>query len=549
MRLSTIARWPARTTDARGDASRAVAVGAVAAALALWLLIVIRQVADGSFYSDDWAIQWEWHHYGFSEALSRQFDILGSKPLLGILLIGSYEVLGTDPARHQLLVALLTLACAIGFYFVLRGIRFAPREAVPITLLALLFPWASSVRLWPTGGLNDFAVILLFAGFLIALRGLRVEGLRGILIHVGATACYVASILTYEVTTGVALFAWVAYAWLGGWRVALPRMAVDIPAVTAVAIFTAETTIKPIYGVADQLGQVPDVAGDGAKLIAGTLLPVTVPAEIPAGLTAIVIAAAIAILVLGATRSRRREGGPGTSDGVRWLSVAGCALAALALCWAVFVPQVFYTPTFRGIEDRVNTLALYPAAVLVWAVLRAAGSLLPRHSYLFAAVCAVCVAIGFGIQDIRQQNQWLRSSDLQPKVLAAVERAHPPDGAVVLVFDYPAETARGVPVLNTNYDLRPAARLATGSEIDTYPVFAGSTIRCSPRGIALDYLATPLYERISVTEEGTAKLQPYSDVVFVDVGTGRHELIGSRSQCARALATYRPGPWLDRSGS
>ena len=549
MRRSTIARWRAPTTDARGDAIRAVAVGAVAAALALWLLIVIRQVADGGFYSDDWAIQWEWHHYGFSEALSRQFDILGSKPLLGVLLIGSYEVLGTDPVRHQLLVALLTLACAIGFYFVLSGLRFAPKEAVPITLLALLFPWASSIRLWATGGLNNFAVLLLFAGFLIALRGLRIEGRRGILVHVAATACYVASILTYEVTTGVALFAWIAYVWLGGWRKALPRMALDIPAVVAVAIFTAETTIKPIYGVADQLGQVPDVAGDGAKLIAGTLLPVTVPAEISAGLTTIVLAAATAVLVLAATRSRRRQGGTATSDGAHWLAVAGCALAALALCWAVFVPQVFYTPTFRGIEDRVNTLALYPAAVLVWAVLRAAGSLRPRHGYLLAAAGAACIGIGFGIQDVRQQDQWLRSSDLQPKVLAAVERANPPDGAVVLVFDYPAETARGVPVLNTNYDLKPAARLETGSDIDTYPVFAGSTIRCSPRGIALDYLATPLYERISVTKGGTAKLQPYSNVVFVDVGADRHQLIRSPQQCAEALATYKPGPWLDQSGS
>ena len=522
---------------------RAIAGAAVAAALGIWLVLAIRQVVDGGFYSDDWALQWEWHHYGFSEAVSRQFDFLGSKPLLGILLIGSYQVLGTDPARHQLLIALLTLACVVGFYFVLCGLRFSARDAIPITLLALLFPWASSVRLWATGGLNNFAVILLFLGFLIALRGLRVEGPRGILIHVAATACYVASILTYEVTTGVALFAWTAYAWLGGWRKALPRMALDVPAVVAVAIFTANTTIKPIYGLADQLGQVPDVAGGGAKLIAGTLLPVTIPAEISAGVTAVVLAAAIAILVLAATRRRRREGGSGTSDGLRWLAVAGCALAALALCWAVFVPQVFYTPTFRGIEDRVNTLALYPAAVLVWAVMRAAGSLLPRHGYRLAVVGAACVAIGFAIQDVRQQNHWLRSAELQPEVLAAVERAHPHDGAVVLVFDYPAETARGVPVFDTNYDLKPAARLVTGREIDTYPVFSGSTVRCSPKGIAIDYLATPLYERISVTEEGTAKLQPYGNVVFVDAGTGRNELIRSREQCARALVDYPPGPW------
>lgn len=525
---------------------RAVAVAAVAAALALWLVIVIRQIGHAGFYSDDWAIQWEWHNFGFSEAVSRQFDILGSKPLLGILLIGSYQLLGTDPARHHLVVALLTLGCTTGFYLVIRGLGLPVRDAVPVALLALLFPWASSVRLWPTGGLNNVAILLLFAGLLIALRGLRVEGRRGILIHVAATACYVASILTYEVTTGVALFAWIAYVWLRGWRVALPRMALDIPAVAAAAIYTGENTNKHVTSLAEQLRHVPDIAAQGAKLIAGAFLPVRVPAEIPVVVTVIVAAVALGLLAVAATRSPRREAGDGERVGIRWPAVAAAALGALALCWAVYVPQAFYTPTFRGIEDRVNILALYPAAVLVWAVLRAAGSLLPRNGYLFAAAGAIAVAIGYGIQDVSQQNHWLRSADLQPKVLAAVERTHPRDGQVVLVFGFPAETARGVPVFDTNYDLKPAARLVTSRTIDTYPVFAGSTVRCSPKGIAVDYLATPLYKRISLTEEGTAKLQPYGNVVFVDVGTGRHELIRSRAQCGRALATYPPGPFEDR---
>jgi hypothetical protein len=409
----------------------------------------------------------------------------------------------------------------------------------------LLFPWASSVRLWPTGALNNFAVLLLFAGFLIALRGLRVEGHRGIFIHPVATACYVASILTYEVTTGVALFAWTAYVWLRGWRVALPRMAIDIPAVAAAAIYTGENTNKHVEDLAEQLRHIPDVARDGADVIAGTLLPVSIPADISPIITAVALAAAVAILVLAALRWGA-PAQPDTADGTRWPLVAVAALGALVLCWAAYVPQAFYTPTFRGIEDRVNILALYPAAVLVWAVMRAAGSLLRRNGYPLAVAGAIAVAIGYGIQDFRQQDRWLRSTELQPKVLTAVERAHAPDGAVVLVFDYPAETARGVPVLNVNYDLKPAARIVTSSEIDTYPVFTGSTIRCSPKGVAIDYLATPLYQRISVTEEGTAKLQPYSNVVFVDVGKRWDEVIRSRAQCTRALRAYRPGPWLDR---
>jgi hypothetical protein len=532
------------TTERRtSQRVRAAAFCLVALALAAWLVIVIRQVTDAGFYSDDWALQWEWHNYGFSEAVSRQFDILGAKPLLGILLIGSYEVLGTDPALHHLVAALLTVGCAGGFYLVLRGLRFAPRDAIPIALLALLFPWASATRLWPTGALNNFAVLLLFAGFLIALRGLRVEGPRGVLVHLAATALYVASILTYEVTTVVALFAWTAYAWLGGWRAALPRMALDIPAVVAAAIYTGENTNKHVRDLSEQLGHIPDIVREGADLIAGALLPVSIPAEIPPVLTLSALAAALGVLVIAALRARS----PGEEDQratrMRWPLVALAALGALALCWAIYIPQAFYTPTFRGIEDRVNILALYPAAVLVWAVMRSAGSLLRRNGYQLAVAGAAAVAIGYGIQDFRQQDQWLRSTELQPRVLAAVERADASDGNVVLVFNYPGETAPRVPVLNVNYDLFPAAKLVTGKQIETYPVFEGSTVRCSPKGVAIDWLATPLYERIWLAEEGTAKLQPYSNVVLVDVGRGRHELIRSREQCARALATYQPGPW------
>ena len=144
------------------------------------------------------------------------------------------------------------------------------------------------------------------------------------------------------------------------------------------------------------------------------------------------------------------------------------------------------------------------------------------------------------------------STELQPKVLAAVERAHSPDGAVVLVFDYPAETAPRVPVLNVNYDLFPAARLVTSSEIETYPVFAGWTVRCSPKGVAIDWLATPLYDRIWLAEEGTAKLQPYSNVVFVDVGTSGTNLISSRARMRAGAGGVQTrsvaGPLVEPSG-
>ena len=526
------------------DRLRIAALALVAAVVGIWLVLVIRQVAHGGFYSDDWAIQWDWRHFGYSEAVSRQFDILGSKPLLAIALPAPYEIFGASPALHQVVAAALVLATVALFYPVLRGLRFAARDAVPIALLALLFPWASAVRLWPAGSLNNLAVIFLFAGLLVAMRGLRVSGPRGLLIHLVAAACYAASILTYDATTVVALTLWPAYIWLAGWRPALPRALLDVTAAGAAAAYTAANTQKTIVSFSDQVSHGFTVLREGGDLIAASLLPVSAPAELSAGLTAMILAGALALLAFaaihaGALRDRAHAG-----PGLRWAAVAAVSLASLVLCWAIYLPQGFYTPTFRGLEDRVNVLALYPAAVLVWSVLRAAGSLIGSRGYQFAATGAVAIVIGYAVNDFRQQDQWNDSARLQGSVLSAIERAEAPDGSLVLAFGYPAQVAPRIPVLNAAWDLYPAAQLRTGRSIATYPVFKGARLECAPKGMRVDHLATPLYKTISLRAWGTPKLQTYSGVFFVDVSAGRHEVIRSPQQCAGALQQFTPGPWL-----
>jgi hypothetical protein len=524
--------------------ARIAAFVAVGAVIAAWLVLVARQVADGGFYSDDWAIQWDWATAGYSGALSDQFRVLGSKPLLAFALPGAYEVLGTDPAWHHVLAAVLVLTTIALFYLVLRELRFETRDAVPIALLALLFPWATGVRFWPTGSLNNLAILALFAGFLIAMRGLRVGGRKGLLLHVVAAACYAASVLFYETTTAVAAMLWPAYVWVHGWRPALPRAAMDVSAVGAAAIYSLENTNKDTFGLSEQIGHVPKLLREGADLIAGSLLPVELPARFPTPLMVVVVGVAIGVFVLVLLRRGEAKDGAASQSGAHWVTVAGIALAALALCWAVYIPQAFYTPTFQGIEDRVNVVALFPAAVLVWAFLRAAGSLFRGRGYQIAIAGAVAIALGYWLQDLRQQRDYARAAELEESVLAAVERASPPDYAVVLTFGHPAQIRPGVPVFNQTYDLWPAAQLRTGTDggIHTYPVFEGARLRCTPKGVALDFLATPFYRVMNLRERGTDKLQGYGNVMFVNVADGRRAVIGSREQCSEALREFPPGP-------
>ena len=144
--------------------SRIAAFGAVTLAIAAWLVIAGLHIADGGFYSDDWAIQWEWDTFGYPMAVDRQFDLLGSKPLLAFLLPARTR----SSARTRCGICCLPGCSALSRSDVLLrppGLRFETRDAIPIALLALLFPWAMTVKVWPTGSLNNVAILLLFGAF------------------------------------------------------------------------------------------------------------------------------------------------------------------------------------------------------------------------------------------------------------------------------------------------------------------------------------------------------------------------------------------------
>ena len=220
--------------------------------------------------------------------------------------------------------------------------------------------------------------------------------------------------------------------------------------------------------------------------------------------------------------------------------MAAVSLAALALCWAIYLPQAFYTPTFRGLEDRVNVLALYPAVVLVWAVLRSAGGLVSRNGYPVAVAGAIAIVIGYA-RPGRTPGAGLGRSGGAPGTGAGGGRARvAPEGSLVLTFGHPGETAPGVPVFNASWDLHPAAQLL-GKPIHTYPVFEGARLKCSADSLTVQRLPTPLYWVIHLEQRGTPRTFPYSQVVFVDAETGRHAVIRTREQCLDALGQLPPG--------
>jgi hypothetical protein len=521
---------------------------ALALVLIAWIGLVVLQATECEFYSDDWAIQHYWWTGGYTGAVSTLVDVLGSKPLLALALPAPYAILGTDPVGHHVVAAGLVLLTVALFYATLREFRFHRRDAIPVALLALLFPWASATRLWPSGSINNLAVVLLFSGLLVALRGLRMGGARGLLMHVIASACYAASILTYETATAVAAMLWTAYVWLHDWRPARPRIAMDLLAVGFAALYTAATTVKFTAPPLEQVKQAVRVARDGIRLFAASLFPLNSPHEMSAVFVTAVLAVLAAVVGLTVAKRRRSNGNFEKKLLRRWFGVAAVAVAATALCWAVYVPGVAFTPASPGLESRVNILALYPMVVLVYALMRSAGDLAAPHGHLLALAGCAAILVGYFGQSLAQERDWARSARLQNSVLAAVQLASPPSRSLVLTFDHPAQVARGVPVFDSTYDLFPAVRVRLkDATVDTYPVFTGAELRCTSTALTMTRLVSPLFGKINPGDNGTALTRRYPGVVFVNVLTRRHAVIRTQAECLRAVSAFTPGPWIGRS--
>ena len=84
-------------------------------------------------------------------------------------------------------------------------------------------------------------------------------------------------------------------------------------------------------------------------------------------------------------------------------------------------------------------------------------------------------------------------------------------------------------------------RSAPTPSVATYPVFDGAELACTPKGVQVDRLPTPLYWFINLNDRDTPKLTEYGGATFVDVAAGRSESIGSREACEAALERVRTG--------
>lgn len=486
---------------ARARLSPRLEAASVALGLALLAALVFGDhVVRGGFMWDDWENA-ATTRYRYEPGFLGPLDLRQAayRPVLQLLIPLTHLAFGPHPALHLAFGLLCAVAACAAFHSLLRAVGGSRAFAGAAAALALVFPWASSTRLWSTATLNMTAVALVLSAAAVALRARERRALAALLCAAG--------VLTYEAVAGVVLVLPLVYRLRMPWRAALARWRPQAIGGGAAALWVAIATTKPAGGAV--LAHARAMAGEGGTLTARALGPWGGPA--PAIATGLAVAVTVAARRSGAVRA------------------AAVALAALVAGWLPFVPgEAKYVPSAAGIYDRVNIVAAFALAALVASVAACAGGLVPWPRLRTPVAAAVVVAVGAGwVLHARQAvTRYDSAAAASAHELRAVRLAvpHPPPGTVVVLLHRRTFGAAGVPVFGHEWDLGAALKLAyEDPSLSGMPLAPGEPVRCGRHWLIAG-----------------GRRVPYAHAVVVSTREPRAARVRDAPACAAALARLRP---------
>jgi hypothetical protein len=176
-----------------------VTAGLLALALAIYLPYALK----GGWYYDDWALYSAFQDTGSSwtaqfEACTEQ--ITGGRKLTCAYHTSVYHFLTDSHTAYHLVAIGFLVAMATLLYAVLRRCRLGWIWSALAAALLIVFPASDSTRLWPTGAIGQFVIVLVLVGVLLALSALgRKAGWRQYALHAGAALLFVFAMTTYEI--------------------------------------------------------------------------------------------------------------------------------------------------------------------------------------------------------------------------------------------------------------------------------------------------------------------------------------------------------------
>jgi hypothetical protein len=520
-----------------------IALAAVAL-IGLGFLVLTPHVRHGGFYSDDWANAAAYHFEGWWRTSVYEWrHSIPERPILALLHPLPYALFGPDPTYHLATAVVLAALTSLSFFVFLRVLGIELRHALALAMLSLVFPWSDAARLWPTGAMNNVAVIAYFLGSAAALRGIALWHARrraAVVLHLLAAVLYLVSILTYEVALAAIFFSGLLYRTRVSWRALRARWTLDTILVLvslAISLYLM-SGVRHVGSLKQRVTDIPHFVGQALSLFASIFVPRDLSSSWASSWDLsssagklLVLAAAAGAVAAALARCRRSE----EPELRRWLYRSAAGAGGVAVAYVMFLGSGLFPLFYPGIDDRIQTLAAFGFVVAAYSVLVLAALLVAgdRERVAVLIVTAGTIVIGLGlIQRVRDDVGNYDSAAAQQRYfLERLQTAlpHPPADSTIFTFGYPARTAPGVPIFQAPSELRGAVDLRLNERsLKGVPVY-GQPVSCRRSEIRAPAFGA---------ESGAA----YGHAVFVDLPTGRTRQIGSVRACARARKAFRPGP-------
>jgi hypothetical protein len=500
-------------------------------------------VLHGGLYSDDWAFASVTEHGGgLADEYRELRGSVGFRPLGVLSLVVRFNLFGEHTRWHLAAVLASTILLCAALYLFLRSVGLEKLHAGAISLLALACPYADATRLWATGSGANLAITFWLVGVVVALRGLTARTRRSaVLLHAGAVALYLASLMQYEVAYAAICASGLLYLTRtgvsrAGLLLAFPRAAVDVLAASlTVAVIVSRSEVNRTDSFAHHARLMFD---GGVQILTRVVVPFDDPrpALILGALAAVFGAALVAV-------ARRRHGEATRGELLRWLAVGGAGLIAAVAGYSMFAGAFdYYQPLNPGLADRTNAIASLGFIATAYAAFMCLATLAVRplgaSRGVAAGVTIVVAAVVFtGYQDRLRESAatWDDTWNREKAILTTLQTKlpDPPPSSTIYTFGHPVvSTNPGLPIFVSYWELRGAVQTVYDDPtLAAYPALPGTSLACT---------ATRAYLQGGGYPKAYGDI--YGQVYLVDVPRQRVERPDTRAQCLRDAARFHPGP-------
>jgi hypothetical protein len=527
-------------------------LGAVALALVLIATAVYGPNAiHGGFLSDAWsnrAIYVFAPGNGYFDALSHLLaqSNIEVRPLLAVYLASLNAVFGSHMGYWLTWLVATNVAMSFTLYLLLRRLSLAAFDSAVIAGLVLLFPAASSLRLWAAMVAAPVTITFGLLGFLIALLAFESETPRARLaLHAVSLMLFAASLLLYELMLPLMLTSVLLYRLRVPWKTAAWRWLFDcLVLVTIILTVTRSSSSGFMQSSIGMWHHATTIVSQMRVLLATVVLPLDSASWYILLLIALVPAVSLVVYRYQPSTD------PIHQELRRWLIGMAGGIVVVALGYVIFVPALdYYVPLGAGIANRINAVPSIGWVLVLYAGIMLAATLalrgLPKarllSSGLAALVCAL-VAVGWVKSLNSESDAYTRAFREDERVLSVVQTAlpNPLPGSTIWTFGQPVEIVPGVPVFGNTWDMTTSVQLAYDDPtINSYVALPATTFVCFAREVA----PGGAYQ-VGEGQANELLASSYGRTYFVDTSSGKLALIRTPKECRKSAREFPLSPSL-----